>query len=69
MATWPWLRSYKNQGVDMDEYPSVKRWFGEIEVRPAVQRGIKVLADKRRPLLDAKARDALFGSAQYQRRK
>lgn len=69
MATWPWLRSYKNQGVEMDDYPSVKRWFAEIEARPAVQAGIKVLADKRRPLLDDKATEALFGSTQYQRRK
>ena len=69
MATWPWLRSAKNQGVDMDDYPSVKRWFAEIEARPAVQAGIKVLADKRRPLLDDKAREALFGSTQNQRRK
>ncbi|MEO6023035.1 MAG: glutathione binding-like protein [Burkholderiales bacterium] len=68
MATWPWLRSYKNQGVDMDAYPSVKRWFTEIEARPAVQRGVKVLADKRKPLLDPKAREALFGAMQYQRR-
>lgn len=69
MATWPWLRSYKNQGVEMDDYPSVKRWFSEIEARPAVQRAIKVLADKRRPLLDTKAREVLFGATQYQRRK
>lgn len=69
MAAWPWLRSYKNQGVEMDDYPSVKRWFAEIEARPAVQAGIKVLADKRRPLLDDKATEALFGSTQYQRRK
>ena len=69
MATWPWLRSAKNQGVEMDDYPSVKRWFAEIEARPAVQAGIKVLADKRRPLLDDKATEALFGSTQYQRRK
>jgi len=69
IATWPWLRSYKNQGVELDDYPRVKRWFAEIEARPAVQRGIKVLADKRRPLLDPKAREALFGATQYQRRK
>jgi GSH-dependent disulfide-bond oxidoreductase len=64
MAVWPWLRSHKNQGVEMDDYPSVKRWFAEIEARPAVQ-----AAEKRRPLLDDKAREALFGSTQYQRRK
>jgi GSH-dependent disulfide-bond oxidoreductase len=69
MATWPWLRSYQNQGVEMDDYPSVKRWFSEIGQRPAVQRAIQVLADRRRPLLDAKAREVLFGATQYQRRK
>ncbi len=64
IATWPWLRSHKNQGVELHDYPNVKRWFAEIEARPAVQRGIKVLADKRRPLLDEKAREAVFGATQ-----
>jgi GST-like protein len=46
----------------------VKRWFDEIAERPAVQRGIEVLANLRRPLVDDKARDNLFGQTQYQRR-
>src|SRR4030065_257630 len=36
MAIMPWLRSYKNQGVEMDEYRKVKRWFDGIAARPAV---------------------------------
>jgi len=68
MAIMPWLRSYKNQGVEMDEYPQVKRWFDGINARPAVQRGLAVLADRRRPLMDAKAKEVLFGAAQYQKR-
>jgi GST-like protein len=68
IAIFPWLRSYKNQGVDMDEYPNVKRWFDGIAARPAVQRGVAVLADARQPGMDAKARENLFGAAQYQRR-
>jgi GST-like protein len=68
MAVWPWLRSWENQGVLMDDYPNVKAWFEAIGNRPAVQRGVQVLADRRRPLLDDKARDALFGKAQYARR-
>src|ERR1700733_5243167 len=31
MAIWPWLRNWKGQGVELDELPSVKRWFAEIE--------------------------------------
>ena len=65
IATFPWLRSWKNQGIDWNDYPHAKRWFDEIEARPAVQRGVQVLTDKRRPLTDEKARDVLFGATQY----
>ncbi|MBI4292978.1 MAG: glutathione S-transferase N-terminal domain-containing protein [Betaproteobacteria bacterium] len=69
IAIMPWLRSHKRQGVDMEQYPNVKRWFDAISARPAVQRGLAVLADRRRegPMTD-KARENLFGAAQYQRR-
>ena len=68
IATFPWLRSWQNQGVVMDEYPNLKRWFDTIADRPAVQRGVKVLADLRKPITDDKAREILFGATQYQRR-
>jgi GST-like protein len=68
MAIWPWLRSWKNQGVDMGDYTHLKGWFDEIDQRPAVQRGVQVLATQRQPLTDDKAREALFGAAQYRRR-
>jgi GSH-dependent disulfide-bond oxidoreductase len=69
MATFPWLRSYKNQGVEIEEYPNVKQWFDEIAARPAVERGVKVLEERRRQgPIDAKSREALFGATQYQRR-
>ena len=68
MAIMPWLRSYKNQGVEMDEYQHVKRWFDGIAARPAVQRGLAVLADRRKPGMDDKAKENLFGATQYQKR-
>lgn len=67
IATFPWLRSWKNQGVVLDDYPRLKAWFERIEARPAVQRGVQVLADQRRQLTDDKAREFLFGKTQYQR--
>jgi GST-like protein len=67
IATFPWLRSWKNQGVDIEEYPNLKRWFDEIAARPAVQRGVEVLANLRKPITDDKARDVLFGASQYAR--
>ena len=68
MAVFPWLRSWKNQGIDWNDYPHLKGWFDEIGARPAVQRGVEVLADRRKPLMDDKARQMLFGSEQYKTR-
>jgi GSH-dependent disulfide-bond oxidoreductase len=49
IATWPWIASYANQGIDLEQFPNVARWFGQIEARPAVKRGLKVFADLRKP--------------------
>ena len=68
IATWPWTRSWKNQGIELDDFPNVKRWFDTIDARAAAQRGVQVLATARKPLTDEKARDVLFGSSQYARR-
>jgi GSH-dependent disulfide-bond oxidoreductase len=68
IATWPWLRNWKNQGIELEELPHLKAWFERIEQRPAVQRGVKVLADRRKPITDDKAREVLFGKTQYERR-
>jgi GST-like protein len=39
IATWPWTVTHAWQGVSLDEFPNVKRWFEEVRARPAVQRG------------------------------
>ena len=68
IASFPWTRSWKNQGIELSDYPHVQRWFDAINARPAVQRGVTVLADRRKPLTDTKAKDILFGQSQYQKR-
>jgi GST-like protein len=68
MAVFPWLRSWKNQGIDWADYPHLKGWFDEIAARPAVQRGVEVLAAQRVPITDDKAREVLFGQTQYGKR-
>jgi GST-like protein len=65
IATFPWVRSHDNQGITLADYPHVQRWFNDINARPAVQRGVAVLANLRKPLTDAKATEVLFGSLQY----
>ena len=61
IAIYPWLRNWKNQGVELSEYPHVQTWFNEIDQRPAVKRGVEVLTALRQPLHDDKAKEILFG--------
>ena len=65
IAIFPWLRSWKNQGISWDDFPHLKGWFDEVAARPAVKRGVEVLADLRKPLTDERARETLFGKGQY----
>ena len=67
MAIFPWLRSWQNQGIDWADYPHLKAWFDKIGERPAVKRGVEVLAHLRKPLVDDKARETLFGAGQLQK--
>lgn len=68
MAVWPWTRSPEGQGVDADAFPNFKLWFEEIAARPAVQRGVQVLADRRRAEMSPEEKEFLFGAKQYERR-
>ena len=68
IAIYPWLRSWQNQGIDWTDYPHLKAWFDRIGERPAVQRGVQVLADRRKPVRTAAEKEVLFGNTQYQRR-
>ncbi len=68
MAIFPWLRSWQNQGVEWADFPHLKQWFDLIAARPAVKRGVEVLASLRKPLTGDKEREMLFGVTQYQKR-
>ena len=68
IAIFPWLRSWQNQGVVLEEYTHVKAWFDALASRPAVQRGVAVLAERRKPLTGDREREVLFGRTQYEKR-
>jgi GST-like protein len=69
IAIFPWMRGAESRGINMDDYPHAKRWFDELNSRPAVQRGCKVLATENAAVpIDDKARDVMFGKTQFQRR-
>ena len=68
IACFPWLRRPERQGQSHDDYPNLKRWFDAIAARPAVQRGVEVLAEHQRTgAISAQARENLFGNAQYKK--
>jgi GST-like protein len=68
MAAMPWMRFPERQGVDIAEYPNVQRWRDGIAARPAVQRALQVLADRRRPEMSKEQKEVLFGATQYAKR-
>ena len=47
IAIFPWLRSWQNQGIDWADFPALKAWFDRVAARPAVQRGVQVLASRK----------------------
>jgi GST-like protein len=66
IATFPWARNPQRRGIDIEEYPGVKRWLDDIAARPAVVRGLQVLADRaaQAPLTEEQ-RSILFGATQF----
>ena len=69
IATFPWARGPEKRGVDAATLPGVSRWLAAIEARPAVQRGLDVLSERRRQgsMSDAE-REVLFGRTQFAQR-
>ncbi len=65
IATWPWVAVRWLHRIDIDEFPNVRRWYEAIERRPAVRRGMAVLAERTKignP--DARTREVFFGRTQ-----
>jgi GST-like protein len=42
IATYPWVARFEWHKVDLNDFPSVKRWFDAIGRRPAVPKGMAV---------------------------
>ena len=67
MACFPWNRLWERQGMQLDDYPNLKRWFNEIYERPAVVKGLAVLKEEREAIskMSAEEKAKLFGSTAY----
>lgn len=69
MATFPWVKVRWLHEIELDDFSHVKRWYEQLDARPAVQRGCALLEDEMKigdP--DDDAREALFGSQQHEQR-
>jgi GSH-dependent disulfide-bond oxidoreductase len=42
MSIWPWISRFEWQGIDLNEFPNVKRWYVSVANRPAVQKGYHI---------------------------
>ena len=63
IAVFPWIMTHKAQGLTLDDWPHVKRWFAVVRGRDAVQRGLAVGKALRQPqaMMDDDSRQHLFG--------
>ncbi len=66
ICTFPWIRNPDRRGIDLADYPNVRRWHDAIAVRPAVKRGVQVLAEnQRRGAMTEQEKENLFGAHQF----
>ena len=66
MACYPWVVPYTRQGMNLDDFPNLKRWFETIAARPATIRAYQIAKDMSAPTTpshDEEARRLLFGLA------
>lgn len=65
MATWPWVVTYKRNGIDLaGEFPHVRRWYDALKQRPGLRRGYDLGKEARKALTtgpDEEGRKNLFG--------
>ena len=54
MACIGWIRPYKRQGQDLDDFKHLKKWFERLMDRPAVQRGMALGEEVRKTPTDLK---------------
>ena len=68
VATYPWTmpEQWKLHRINIDDFKNVKRWNETVAARPAVQRGVAILAeDMKIGNPTDEAFDSLFGNRQY----
>jgi len=68
IATYPWVVGARREPEEIESRPNFKRWLDAISERPAVKKGVAVMADMPQQPLDERARSILYGAKQFERR-
>jgi GST-like protein len=65
MACYPWTVSHAKQSQNLDDFPSLKRWFETIKARPATQRAYAIADEikKAAPPVTAEDDKILYGQS------
>ena len=63
MACWPWIKPYKGQGQNLDDFTHLRRWFLEMNKRPKVKEGWNVGREwlNGGPVVTEESKALLFG--------
>jgi len=68
IACFPWVRAIRREEGELEKRPHLKRWVEAIDSRPAVKRGLAVMADLPQQPLTEQERSILYGQQQFARR-
>ena len=68
IATYPWVVGTRREPEQLESRPNFKRWLDAIGERPAVKKGVAVMADLPQQPMTEEARSILYGSKQFEKR-
>jgi GST-like protein len=68
IATYPWVVNVQREPEQLATRPYLKRWLDAIGERPAVKRGMAVMADLPQQPMSEEERSILYGAKQFERR-
>lgn len=68
MAIYPWVVAVEREPEQLETRPNLKRWLSATGARPAVKRGMAVMADIPVQPLTEQERSILYGAKQFERR-
>ena len=64
IANWCWVRTYRWSGVPREGLKNLDRWLGQMKIRPACQKGIKIPEPPPQALLEGKVQKSFVKGAQ-----